>query len=92
MSFFDMFSRRHADNIALVSAMQENTTRLEAVVQALNDRESPEVIREAVSLGLKDGGLENALATTSVQLGSLNTSLLQSGSRPIPVQPVPPVP
>jgi len=89
MSFFGRFWRSQKVDEAIVAAIQANNIQLQAVTQALNDRESPERIREAILSGLQTGNLEKALTSTRDQLDSLNSSLKLSGSRPLSVQTFP---
>ncbi len=89
MSFFDIFSGYRKANEAIIAAIQENNLHLQAVTRALNDRETPEKIREAILSRLQTGNLEKALTSTHNQLDSLNSVLKLSGSRPLSVQTFP---
>jgi hypothetical protein len=89
MSFLNLFLGSRRANEAIVAAIRENNIQLQAVTQALNNRESPERIREAILSGLQTGNLEKALTSTRDQLDSLNSSLKLSGSRPLSVQTFP---
>jgi|GEM_PF-4008257 len=89
MSFFDWFTRNRRANEALAASIRENNARLEAIATALNDRESPERIREAIQAGLQDRALEKALSSACERVDQLSSSLRDSGLRPIPVQTFP---
>jgi hypothetical protein len=89
MSLFDIFIRRRQVDVAIAAAIQENSLQLQAVAQALNDRENPVKIREAILSGLQAGTLEKALTSTHNQLETLNSALKISGARPLSVQTFP---
>ncbi len=89
MSLFDWLNKSRRANEALAASIQENNVRLAEVAVALNARESPERIREAIHAGFQNCALEKALGSTCERVDVLNSSLRDSSSRPIPVQTFP---